>query len=215
MKNKHPHNAPSHTHPDNEGEPHHGAISTEPYGQRYPKGASSIEADLDRGIQTEIETHRRYLKHQQEVWGDVVPSVHDEHFMRLALTELLWCQKRQLKIMQREIPVGKTYMYAFKQGANVRTTHINFADSSAQNVQLPSGVNMFVPERPLFSVHVFNDGPGTLAAQINGEINEFESTETLKPGEDLEFTYKWPIIRTLNLVAVGATDVNLRVITMY
>jgi hypothetical protein len=214
MKNK-----DGHRHEHVQGEdavlPHHGHINND-YGQRYPPHASSIEDDYDRGVSTQVETHRNYLKSQQEVFGDTIPSIRGDQvqFLNNTLTELVNTTKKMYRLQRAQVPVGRIYMYSFTQSATARLTHLNFVDNSPQNIRLPAGITINIPERKLFTVHIYNDGPGTLAAQINGEISEFEATNIIYPIEDREFTFQWPVIKTLSLVSTSGSCA-VRILTMY
>lgn len=212
---KHPHHV-QHTHPEGWDEAHHGSVSPE-YGQRYPKGASAVESHTDRGVYTQVQTHRDYLKHQQEIFGDVLPDIHGDSkdLLLNMFSELLYVTKKLYKLQRAQVPQGKTYMYSFNLKTTDFNTHIDFVDPASTMVRIPAGLNFNVPQTKLFSIHVYNDGPGTLSFQTNMMLNEFETTETLKPGEDKDFSYNWPLIRTLNIVATGTSSVNVRVITMY
>src|SRR4029078_1468245 len=96
--------------------PHHGHINMD-YGQRYPPHASSIEDDYDRGVSTQVETHRTYLKSQQEVFGDTLPTIGSNQWMANAFAELLLTTKKMYRLQRAQIPLGKIYMYSFTQSA--------------------------------------------------------------------------------------------------
>ena len=113
MKNKE--GQPRHRHEDvPDGVlPHHGHINDN-YGQRYPPGASAVESDYDRGVATQIETHRNYLKSQQETFGDTLPSIKDDpvQFLNNTLTELVHSSKKLYRLERAKIAIGPQLYHA-------------------------------------------------------------------------------------------------------
>src|SRR4051812_34755140 len=196
MKNKDGHR---HEHVDGEDAvlPHHGHINND-YGQRYPPHASSIEDDYDRGVSTQVETHRTYLKSQQETFGDTLPTTLDNRWMANAFTELLSTAKKQYRLDRAKVPLGKGYTMPFTASGNNAVTHVNFLQAEANYQRWPAGVNFDIPGRKLTSVRIFNDGGGVVGFQTNVELNDFHATNTVTSGTSQIVSFEWPVIENLN-----------------
>lgn len=203
----------SHEHTGHDDDmPHHGHISEEAYGQRYPRGASSVEPDLDREVQTNVETHRSYLKKQQEVFGDVLPSVHTNMMEELIgiNKELLHTEKKRHRITRSRVPEGKCYTFNVTLAATAGVNHIDFIHQESQYQRWTSGVSVNIPGHRLTSLQVFNDGAGVVAFQTNTEINSYEATCTLTSGVNKLLEFHYPVIENVNLVSTsGACNVRL------
>ena len=192
--------------------PHHGHISEEAYGQRYPAGASSVESDVDRGIQTDVQTHRTYLKKQQEVYGDVLPNVRADPLEELIdiNKELLHTEKKRHRIIRSHVPYGKCYTFPVQLAATAGVNHIDFVHQESQYQRWTSGVSVNIPGHRLTSIQIFNDTGGVLAYQTNTEINSFEATCTLTSGTNKLLEFHYPVVENINLVSTsGAVTVRL------
>jgi hypothetical protein len=201
-------------HPDDVA--HHGHISQEAYGQRYPPNASSVEADLDREIQTNVSTHRSYLKRQQQIYGDVLPNLHADKLEELLdiTKELLKSHKRANRLTRSRVEQGKCYTFPISLAATAGVNHIDFIHQEAQYQRWTSGVSVNVPGHRVKALQIFNDGPGVVAFQTNTEVNSYEATCTLTSGINKLVEFHYPVIENVNLVSTSGA-VNLRLLVTY
>jgi len=212
MKSRSPHR---HEHIDgNDAElPHHGHINPD-YGQRYPPHASSVEDDYDRGVSTQVSTHRNYLKQQQEVFGDTLPTVLNDRWMANAFTELLDTTKKHYRLERARVPLGKGYTMPFTVSGGQAVTHINFVQAEANYQRWPAGTNFDIPGRRLTSVQVFNDGGGIIGFQTNTDMNDYHATNTVTSGTSQTISFMWPVIESLNVVSTSG-NCSVRVLVSY
>lgn len=158
--------------------PHHGHINPD-YGQRYPPHASSVEDDYDRGISTQVQSHRNYLKQQQEVFGDTLPTVLNNRWMANAFTELLDTSKKLYRLERAKVPLGRSYTIPLTVSGGSVVTHINFKEEGPEYQRWAPGVSVEIPGRKLMSLQVFNDGAGVVAFETNLSVNEMRATNKL------------------------------------
>lgn len=215
MKNKE--GQPRHRHEDvPDGVlPHHGHINDN-YGQRYPPGASAVESDYDRGVATQIETHRNYLKSQQETFGDTLPSIKDDpvQFLNNTLTELVHSSKKLYRLERAKIALGRSYTMPFTASGGSVVTHVNFVHAEPDYQRWPPGVNFDIPGRKLTSIRLTNDGAGVIGFETNTNINDFHATNTITSGATQIVNFEWPVIESLNIVSTSG-NCAVRVMITY
>lgn len=194
--------------------PHHGYISEEAYGQRYPAGASSIEEHIDRPVQTDIETHRTYLKKQQEVFGDVLPNIRSNPLEELVdiNKELLHTEKKRHRITRSRVPQGKCYTFNIGLGAVAGVNHIDFLHEEPQYQRWTSGVSVNIPGHRLTTLQIFNDAGTGLAFQTNTDINSYEATCVLSSGTSKLLEFHYPVVENVNIVSASGGAVSARLL---
>jgi hypothetical protein len=184
-----------------------GHVSEAPYGQKYPPGASSVEPHLDRGVQTDVETHRAYLKRQQEVYGDVLPSLNADRLEELldVTKELLHTEKKRHQLNRSRVEMGKTYTFNITLAATAGVNRIDFVHQEPQYQRWTSGVSVNIPGHRLTQLQIFNDTGGVLAYQTNAEINSYEATNTLTSGQSKLIEFRYPVLESVNLVSTSGS----------
>jgi len=193
--------------------PHHGHINMD-YGQRYPPHASAIEDDYDRGVSTQVETHRTYLKSQQEVFGDTLPTVQGGQWMANAFTELLNSTKRLYRLERAKVPLGRAFTIPLTISGGSAVTHINFKEESPDFQRWPVGMSMEVPGRKVMSLQVFNDGAGVVAFETNLSVAEMRATNKLTSGASSTVAFDYPVIESVNIVSTSG-NCSVRLMLRY
>jgi hypothetical protein len=184
------------------------------YGQRYPPHASSIEDDYDRGVSTQVETHRTYLKSQQEVFGDTLPTVQGGQWMANAFTELLNSTKRLYRLERAKVPLGRSFTIPLTISGGSAVTHINFKEESPDFQRWPLGMSMEVPGRKVMSLQVFNDGAGVVAFETNLSVAEMRATNKLTSGASSTVAFDYPVIESVNIVSTSG-NCSVRLMLRY
>lgn len=189
-----------------------------PYGQRYPEGASAQESNRGQTVSSQIALARKRQQKLEHIYGTKIPEkgVDKSALLQNTLVEMLKVQRKLLRLMDDQVPIGQVDGYNFPLSASAPLMHIDFVEATEgeKSTNIPAGINLSVPGRLLYGLHVYNDGVGTLAISTNLSESRYEATVTLNPGESLKFEYKWPIIKTLNLKCTSGTA-NVRLIAIY
>ena len=195
--------------------PHHGRINDN-YGQRYPPGASAVESDHDRGVATQIETHRNYLKSQQETFGDTLPSIKDDpvQFLNNTLTELVHSTKKLYRLERAKVPLGRNYTIALTVSGGSAVTHINFLQEGPEYQRWAPGMNIDVPGRKVMQLTVINDSAGVVGFETNLDINEMRARNTLTSGDQETVSFDFPVIESVNVVTMSGNN-NVRMIVSF
>ncbi len=216
MKSKVPHRHEHIDRDDTEGEvelPHHGRINPD-YGQRYPPHASSEEEHIDRGVATQVETHRNYLKQQQEVFGDTLPTVLHDKWMANAFTELLDSTKKLYRLERARVPIGRSFTIPLTISGGSAVTHINFLEEGPEWQRWAPGMFMEIPGRKVMSLTVFNDGAGVVAFETNISMNTMRATNKLTSGVNQTISYDFPVIESVNIVSTSGNN-SVRMLVRY
>lgn len=187
--------------------PHHGSINPD-YGQGYPMGASAQEEHYDRGVATQVETHRNYIKSQQEIFGDTLPSIRGDQvqFINNTLTELVHSTKKLYRLERAKVPLGRSYTIPLTVSGGSAVTHINFKEQGPEYQRWAPGMNIDVPGRKVMSLQVINDGAGVVAFETNLDINEMRATNRLTSGVQETITFDFPVIESVNVVSVSGNN---------
>ena len=186
----------------------------EGYGQRYPKGASSIESDKGVKAGTTVQIRKEKDLNLHKLYGQKLPSVNEPATVTLlnTLTELLRSTKRLERIEMAKIPLGQTFTFNIQLVSTGKLLHIDFEDPTG-NTGVPNNTIINAPQRKLFQLHVFNDGSGEVGVSINLKASEDEARMNLKNGESKSFEFPVALIQTVNLVATTGTA-NIRMIAV-
>ncbi len=152
----------------------------------------------------------KFYSDQQQRMEEGKKRIEATLFQAVLTDDLVRTQRKILKHLESKKPIGKSIFLPLMVYAGDSMIHLDFVEGEKRTVD-PRGRHFNVFYRPLFSLTVVNDGPGTIHTGLNtfGDLST-EADSPIPPGEKLDYDYDFMVVKTINIVNKSTQDASVR-----